>query len=138
MGAASASIWWPLAATLARSACRVARCTGLALALLSESRAGAALVVCQLHGGSRSALLGRLLNGRVDLSKPPVEIRDGMGLDIDPGGERCVLCLDGRCSCTTVAHMSGDQLSVDARRVDDGKAGDQRHEHQPPAPARSP
>src|SRR5712671_6244142 len=42
--------------------------TGFAFALIHEPRTRLALVVCQFHGGSRSALLGCLLNGRIDLA----------------------------------------------------------------------
>ncbi len=68
------------------------------------------------------APLGCLLNGRVDLGKPPVEVGNGVGLDTDLRLE--VRGLKAGSSRPAVADMGGDKLCIDARRVDDGEAGD--------------
>src|SRR5260221_9673137 len=117
MGAASVSMRRPLAATLARSACRAARDTGFAFALIHEASTRLALVVCQLHGGSRSALLGCLLNGRVDLGKPPVEVGNGVSLDVDLGSQRRVLRLDRPRRRPAIANMGGNKLCIDTRGI---------------------
>jgi len=49
-----------------------------------------------------------------------------MGLHVYAGSEGRLLNLDGRCSRPALAHMGGDQLGIDARRVNQGKAGDER------------
>ena len=79
----------------------------------------------RLNCGERGygpAALGGLLDGGVDLVEPPVEVGDGVGLDVDPGCKGRVLRLDRRCSRTTLAHVSRDELGVNAGRIDDGKA----------------
>ncbi len=68
----------------------------LPLTLTGEPGAGSALVIGQLHGGSGAALLGCLLNGRINLAQPPVKIGDGVGCHLNPGGKRRVLRLNRR------------------------------------------
>ena len=72
----------------------------------------------------------------IDLAKPPVEVGDRVGLDIDPSCERRVLGLDGRRRRATLPRMGGNELRVNARGIDDGQAGDKRHEHKTPDPGR--
>ena len=51
-----------------------------------------------------------------------------MGLDVDPGRKRRILRLDRQLRRAALAHMG--ELSVDARRIDDGKPGDEGDERE--------
>jgi hypothetical protein len=90
---------------------------------------------CSLDGRECSrgpAALGRFLDRRIDLAEPTIEIGNGVGRNLDPGGKSCVLHLDRRCSLTTLAYRGGDELSINASRIDDGKAGDEHSEGKAP------
>ena len=65
-----------------------------------------------------------------------LRVGDGMGLDVDPRRERCVLRLDRRLRRATLAHVGGHELCIHARRVDDGKAADERDDDETPRPGR--
>ena len=52
------------------------------------------------------------LGGFIDLAEPPVEVGNGMGLDVDPGGKGGLLGFHGRLCGPTFPHMGGDKLSV--------------------------
>jgi hypothetical protein len=52
--------------------------------------------------------------------------------NLDPGGKSCFLHLDRRCSRTTLSYMGGDELSINASRIDDGEAGDEHSEGKAP------
>jgi hypothetical protein len=54
-----------------------------------------------------------------------VEVGNGVGRNLDPGGKSRVMHLDRRCSRTTLSYMGGDDLSIDAGRIDDGKCRQQ-------------
>jgi hypothetical protein len=64
------------------------------------------------EGGYGSAALGGLINRGIDLAEPPVEVSNGMGLDVDPGGKGGLLGFHGRLCGPTFPHMGGDKLSV--------------------------
>jgi len=69
---ASVSICRPLAATLARSALRVAKvCAGLPVSLIHETGTSPALPFNGGEGGVGLAALGRLLDRGVDLAEAP-------------------------------------------------------------------
>jgi hypothetical protein len=70
---------------------------------------------------------GRLLDGVIDLTKPPVEVADLVDLDVDLGRKRCVLRLERRGRLSPLAHVGRHQL-----RVHTGEAEDEQDESGPP------
>src|SRR5882762_959571 len=61
-----------------------------------------------------------------------LRVGDGMGLDVDPRSERCVLRFDRRPRRAT--HVGGHELHIHARCVDDDKAADKRDDDETPRP----
>src|SRR5258708_7570164 len=131
MGASSGSICRPLAPKAARSALKSARAlpsrwrcaTSTSRVLRRASMAVRAVVVRP-----------RLAASSIVESIWPswVEVGNGVGRNLDPGGKSRVLHLDRRCSRTMVSYMGGDELSINASRIDDGKAGDEHSEGKAP------
>src|SRR5258708_39757460 len=109
MGAASTSACRPLAASWARSALRAAG-TGRLVSLTSEPRTGPALAFHGRQGGVGLATLRRFLDRAVNLSKTPVEVGDGLGRHLDPGGKRRVPRLKPGYGSPALPHMGGDKL----------------------------
>jgi len=99
----------------------------LALSLVHESGAGAALAFDGGQGGVGLATLGRLLDRGINLAKASVEVSNVVGLDVDPGRKGRVLGLDSRCRRAALAHMSRHKLGIHAGRVDDGYSPPQCH-----------
>jgi hypothetical protein len=139
IGAAADATVLPRAATLARSVCSAAtQSTRLAAALIHEFGTSPALA---LDRGQRSygpAAPGRLLDREVDLADPPVEVGYPLPGDLGARRKRRVLHFHGRRRLSPLADMGRYELGVDASRIDDGKAGDERHQGQPPDPRRHP
>jgi hypothetical protein len=59
-----------------------------------------------------------------------------VGRNSDPGGKSRVLHLERQCSRTTLSYMGGDELSINASRIDDGEAGDEHSEGNAPGQCR--
>jgi hypothetical protein len=82
--------------------------------------------------GRGPAALGCFLDCRVNLAQPTVEVGNGVGRNLDPGGKSRVLHLDRRCSQTMLSDMGDDELSINASRIDDRKDGDKHGEGKAP------
>src|SRR5260370_42378629 len=132
MGASSLSIWRLLAPKAARSALRSAR----ALPSRWRCAASASRVLRRAIDGREClrgpAALGRFIDCRIDLAQPTVEVGNAVGRNLDSGGKSRVLHLDRRCSPTTLSYIGSDELSINASRINDGKAGDEHSEDKPP------
>jgi hypothetical protein len=116
MGAASASICRPLAATWARSVWRAAtdRRARLPRALIHEAATGPALPLHDGHGSPGPPPPGRLSDRAINLGNAGINVGDGVGRHLDPGGQRRALRFDTGSDSTALAHMGGDKLSVES------------------------
>jgi hypothetical protein len=85
-----------------------------------------------MEGGYGSAALGGLIDGGIDEAEPTIEVSNGMGLDVDPRREGCLLGFHGRLGGATFPHMGGDKLGIDPGGVDHGETADQDNEGEPP------
>jgi hypothetical protein len=79
-----------------------------------------------------SAALGGFLDCRIDLAQPTVEVGNGVGYNLEPGGKSGILHLDRRCSRTTPSYVGDDELVINASRIYHGKAGDEHSEGKSP------
>jgi hypothetical protein len=59
-----------------------------------------------------------------------------VGRNLDPGGKSRVLHFERRSSRTTLSYMCGDELSINASRIDDCEAGDEHSEGKAPGRSR--
>jgi hypothetical protein len=57
---------------------------------------------------------GRLSDRAINLGNAGINVGDGVGRHLDPGGQRRALRLDTGSDSTALAHMGGDKLSVES------------------------
>jgi hypothetical protein len=106
----------------------------LTLPLTSELGTGFPLPFDRRERRGGLAASGCFLDRHVHLVEPAVQVGNGVGRNLDAGGERCVLRHDGGRGHAVFPDMGRYQLSVHARRIDDSEPGDQDDEDPTPDP----
>jgi len=81
-----------------------------------QARTGLALALDRRKRGRGPAALGSFLDRGIDLAESPVEVRDRVGHNLDPG-RKGAPGFDGSCSRAPVAHVRRHELGLDAGRV---------------------